>query len=74
MTDYAQGTGAGATGPGDGRTNPVRVRRNTLDAQDREALSSVICRCNAMPSEFYRHTTIPYKSMPCVARKMQNQG
>jgi hypothetical protein len=50
MTDYAQGTGAGATGPGDGRTNPVRVRRNALDAQDREALCSVICKCNAMPS------------------------
>ncbi|RQZ75944.1 VRR-NUC domain-containing protein [Burkholderia glumae] len=50
MTDYAQGQGSGSTGQGDGRTNPVRVRRNGLDAQDRQALCSVICKCNAMPT------------------------
>lgn len=50
MTDYAQGPGYGSTGPGDGRTNIVRSRRNTLDASDRQALCSVICKCNSMPT------------------------
>ncbi|EKS9914192.1 VRR-NUC domain-containing protein [Burkholderia multivorans] len=50
MTDYAQGRGSGSTEPGDGRTTRLRLRRNTLDAQDREALCAVICKCNAMPT------------------------
>jgi hypothetical protein len=27
-----------------------------------------------LPSEFHWRTTIPYKSMPCATRKLQNQG
>lgn len=50
MTDYAQGFGSGTMGPGKGTTNAVRLRPNALDAQDRQALCSTICKCNAMPS------------------------
>lgn len=50
MTDYAKGTGSGSTGSGEGRTNIVRLRRNGLDSEDRQALCGVICRCNSMPS------------------------
>nr|WKF57743.1 hypothetical protein HUO10_002236 [Paraburkholderia busanensis] len=50
MTDYGQGVGAGSTGQGDGRTNQVHLRRNSLDAQDRQALCAIICKCNAMPT------------------------
>lgn len=48
MTDYVGETGS--TGPGDGQTNTVRLRRNGLDSDDRQALCSVICKCSSMPT------------------------
>lgn len=36
--------------PGEGTTNTVRLRPNALDPQDRQAICSAICKCNAMPS------------------------
>jgi hypothetical protein len=50
MTDYARGTGSGSMTPGEGTTNTVRPRPNALDPQDRQAICSAICKCNAMPS------------------------
>lgn len=50
MTDYARGQGTGSTGPGNGQTNTVRLRRNALDPTDRQVLCSMVCKCNSMPS------------------------
>lgn len=50
MTDYASGSGSGSVAKGPGQTNTVRLRPNTLDPQDRQAICSAICKCNAMPS------------------------
>ncbi|NIF54868.1 VRR-NUC domain-containing protein [Burkholderia sp. Ax-1724] len=50
MTDYAQESGIGSTGPGAGTTNTVRLRPNSLDPKDRQFLCSAICKCNATPS------------------------
>ncbi|MCS3395416.1 VRR-NUC domain-containing protein [Burkholderia thailandensis] len=50
MTDYAKGYGSGSTGAGEGRTNTVHLRRNTLSPEDRQALCSAICKCNSMPT------------------------
>lgn len=50
MTDYAKESASGSTGPGEGQTNTVRLRPNSLDPQDRRVICSAICKCNAMPS------------------------
>lgn len=50
MSDYASGHGTGSTAPEGGQTNTVRLRRNALDANDRQALCSAICKCESMPT------------------------
>lgn len=50
MTNGYQRTSLGSLGPGEGRTNTVRVRRNSLDAEHHRVLCAVVCQCEAMPT------------------------
>ncbi len=54
MTAGSRGAHSGSTrpttGPGHGRTNTIRARRDSLDPRDRQVLCAVVCKCDAVPS------------------------
>lgn len=68
MTDYAKSSGSGSMGPGDGQTNTVRLRPNSLDPQDRQAICSAICKCNSMPSIGAKGQTLKQQ---CVSARLK---
>lgn len=48
--DAHSGSTRPTTGPGHGRTNTIRARRDSLDPRDRQVLCAVVCKCDAVPS------------------------